>query len=63
MTHDGDRRDLERDTGRGLYLGVIEAIRLVLAEQLWPDTVVCSYPLAVEHGPATEDVGAAPGCG
>lgn len=62
MTHEGDGSELEGDSGRGLYLGVLEAIRLVLAEQLWPHTAVCSYPLALEHGPATEDVGAGMGC-
>ena len=63
MTHEGDGSELGGDSGRGLYLGVLEAIRLVLAEQLWPHTAVCSYPLALEHGPATEDVGAGMGCG
>lgn len=60
MTHEGDTT--ERESGRGLYLGVLEAIRLVLHEQLWPHTTVCSYPLALEHGPAPEDVGAGKGC-
>jgi nitrate reductase molybdenum cofactor assembly chaperone len=62
MTRDGTG-SLGGDGGRGLYLGVLEAIRLVLHEQLWPETPVCSYALALEHGPAARDVGPAPGCG
>jgi nitrate reductase molybdenum cofactor assembly chaperone len=61
MTHEGGGEPAG-DGGRGLYLGVLEAIRLVLAEQLWPHTAVCSYPLALEHGPVAGDVGPRTGC-
>lgn len=62
MTHEGDKSELEGESGRRIYLRVIEAIRLVLKEQLWPDTTVCSYPLALEHAPAPQAAAAAQGC-
>lgn len=48
MTQDGAEAGLEGESGRRIYLRVLEAIRLVLGEQLWPDTVVCSYESALE---------------
>jgi nitrate reductase delta subunit len=62
MTHERPPSDSEPD-GRRLYLGVLEAIRLVLLEQLWPDAVVASYPVALEHGPVGQDVSPRVGCG
>jgi nitrate reductase molybdenum cofactor assembly chaperone NarJ/NarW len=62
MTHEGAAGETDGESGRGLYIGVLEAIRLVLHEQLWPNTTVCSYPLALEHGPVPEDVGPGKGC-
>ena len=63
MTHEGDTRELDGEGGRRLYLRVVEAVRLVLAEQLWPGTIIASYPLALEHAPVTEEAGAGRGCG
>ena len=62
MTHEGAWSEDEAGSGRVLYLRVLEAIRLVLREQLWPDTAVASYPVAAEHGPVTDDVTPRTGC-
>jgi nitrate reductase molybdenum cofactor assembly chaperone len=63
MTQEGEGDELEAAGGRELYLRVLEAVRLVLAEQLWPDVPVCSYTLTFERGPATDDVSPRTGCG
>jgi nitrate reductase delta subunit len=60
MTHEG-RWD-EDDGGRAIWFGVLEAVRLVLGEQLWPGTAVPSYPPVVAHGPARDDVSPRTGC-
>ena len=55
MTHEGDEDALAGDGGRRIYLRVLEAIRLVLAEELWPDTAVARYELDLAprgRGPA-----------
>jgi nitrate reductase molybdenum cofactor assembly chaperone len=44
MTKDGEEAALDGAGGRRVYLRVLEAVRLVLRVQLWPDTPVCSYP-------------------
>ena len=62
MTSDGDAAELEGGGGRALYLGVVEAIRLVLAEQLWPGTAVASYTAALEQAPVPGDVTPRTGC-
>jgi nitrate reductase delta subunit len=51
MTQNGAEAGLAGESGRRIYLRVLEAIRLVLEQQLWPDTVACSYEAAPE--PAT----------
>lgn len=43
MTRDGEEAGLEGGGGRRVYLRVLEAVRLVIRDQLWPDTSVCSY--------------------
>ncbi len=43
MTRDGEEAKLEGEGGRRVYLRVLEAVRLVLRDHLWPDTPVCSY--------------------
>jgi nitrate reductase assembly molybdenum cofactor insertion protein NarJ len=58
MTQNGEEATSEGESGRRIYLRVLEAIRLVLQEQLWPNTVVCSYEPALE--PATTSRGASP---
>jgi hypothetical protein len=62
MTHERPPSASEPD-GRRLYLGVLEAIRLVLREAIWPHVTVASYPLALEHGPVGQDVSPRAGCG
>ena len=52
-----------RRSAGGFGHGVLEAIRLVVGEQLWPHATVASYVLAVEHGPAGHDVSPRVGCG
>ena len=43
MTKDGEEAGLEGEGGRRIYLRVLEAVRLTLAEVLWPDIVPASY--------------------
>jgi hypothetical protein len=50
MTHDGDPDALAGDGGRRIWLRVIEAIRLVLAEELWPHVPVAQYELDLVAG-------------
>jgi nitrate reductase delta subunit len=64
MTHDGDGPALAGEGGKQVYLRVVEAIRLVLAEELWPETTAVVYELdlaAREKGPAV-GVEAGQGC-
>ena len=48
MTGNGDDAVLDGDTGRRIYLRVLEAVRLVLCDQLWPDTPVSEYDVHYE---------------
>jgi nitrate reductase molybdenum cofactor assembly chaperone len=43
MTRDGEEAGLEGEGGRRVYLRVLEAVRLVLRDRLWPGITVCSY--------------------
>ncbi|HEY7536671.1 MAG TPA: nitrate reductase molybdenum cofactor assembly chaperone [Gaiellaceae bacterium] len=53
MTCDGDAEELEGPGGRRMYLRLLEAVRRVLGDLLWPDTPVCSYdPALVAAGGA-----------
>lgn len=49
MTQDGDTDAIEGVSGRRVYLRLLEALRLVLAEQLWPEAG--SRPSAAEIMP------------
>jgi nitrate reductase molybdenum cofactor assembly chaperone NarJ/NarW len=43
MTRDGEETGLQGEGGRRIYLRALEAVRLTLAESLWPDVVPASY--------------------
>jgi nitrate reductase delta subunit len=49
MTQDGEAAVLDGESGRRIYLRVLEAVRLALAH-LWPDVEPCTYENAVEGG-------------
>jgi nitrate reductase delta subunit len=57
MTDEGDERELEGEGGRRIYLRVLEAVRLVLRDQLWPDTPVSTYDLVLDAVGAGEGRG------
>ena len=43
MTREGDEARLDGGSGRRVYLRVLEAVRLVVGDVLWPGTEVASY--------------------
>ena len=48
MTRDGDEASIEGGGGRRVYLRLLEALRLVLAEQLWPEAAARAAASEIE---------------
>lgn len=48
MTRDGDEAAIGSGGGRRVYLRLLEALRLALVEQLWPEAAACFSAVEVE---------------